>query len=106
MVVKTIPFNNTTAFDTEKTVQIPSTARAWEIQSRGPNQNHEFRVATKSGQVTPNNSRGEYFSSRIENNNSRHHLMGEISDIQTDPLTLYIAIESTANNEDIEVRYW
>ena len=103
MVIKTLSFEADANYATEKSIQIPSSAKAWEVQSRANNK--EFRVATKPGQVTPNNSRGDYFSSRIENNNSHQHLMGEISDIQTDPLTLYIAVQGTAATV-IEVRYW
>lgn len=104
MVVKILSFNNGSAYDTEEFVKIPSTAKGWDIQNRRQGQqNTDFRVATKRGQVT--NDNGEYFSSGLESNQGHQHVMCETSDIQTDELTLYIAVSRT-QTEIIEIRYW
>ena len=106
MQIRTLDFDNGTAYDTEKSIEIPTTAMGWEIQIRKEGQNNtDFRVAVEAGQVTQAN--GIFFSSSLESNQGHQHVIGEQrTDIaRGKALTLYIAIESTAA-EVIEVRWW
>ena len=111
MVVKALTINNPSrSYEVEESIQIPSTAKGWDVQNRREGQqNTDFRVATKPGQVVdPSGSQestGDYFSSGLESNQGHQHVMCETSDILTDPLTLYIAVTRT-QPETLEVRYW
>ena len=108
MQIRVLDFNNTQNYDTEKSIEIPTTAIGWSVQARGDGNQKEFGVATEPGQVTPANSTGRYISSRIENNSSHQHIeAGQRTDgiARGKPLTLYIAVRST-QEEQIEVWWW
>ena len=107
MQIRTLSFDNTQNYDTEKSIEIPITAMGWSVQARGDGNQKDFRVATEPGQVTPANSKGRYISSRIENNSSHQHIEAEQrTDVaRRTPLTLYIAVRST-QEEQIEVWWW